>query len=114
MARFTGIPSLPQSGLDDAQYRLLSALKENVELLVGSRGERDLSSKAVTVGSVSASVPPSGITNLSARGAKVTISGQTVPSLADYTVLLRDVQTLINDVNALRGTLNTLLAELKR
>ncbi len=114
MARFTGIPSLPQSGLDDAQYRLLSALKENVELLVGSRGERDLASKAVTVGALSTSAAPAGITNLSARGAGFTISGQTVPSLADYTVLLRDVQTLINDVNTLRGTLNTLLAELKR
>lgn len=114
MARFTGIPSLPQSGLDDAQYRLLSALKENVELLIGSRGERDFSSKAVTVGAVSASSVPAGITNLSARGAGFTISGQTVPSLADYTALLRDVQTLVNDVNTLRGTLNTLLVELKR
>lgn len=115
MARFTGIPSLPQSGLDDAQYRLLSALKENVELLVGSRGERDLASKALTVGSVATVSPPvASITGVSARGSGFTISGQRVPSIDDHNALIRDVQLLISDVATLRTTINALLVELKR
>lgn len=115
MARFTGIPALAQSGLEEWQFRVLSALKENVELLTGTRGERDGASQALTKGAVSvASAPSATISSLSAKGSGFTISGQTVPSLADYNALLRDTQTLINDVAALRATLNTLIADLKR
>ena len=30
MARFTGIPSLPQVGVEEWQYRFLNAMKQNV------------------------------------------------------------------------------------
>lgn len=115
MARFTGIPALAQTGLDEQQFRVLSALKENVELLTGTRGERDGASRALTKDAVSvASAPTASISSLSAKGAGFTISGQSVPSLADYNALLRDTQTLLNDIAALRATLNTLITDLKR
>ena len=38
MSRFTGIPSLPQVGVEEWQSRILGAMKQNIELLIGTRG----------------------------------------------------------------------------
>ena len=38
--RYSGIPAVPTTGVDEWQVRMLSAIKENVELLAGIRGER--------------------------------------------------------------------------
>jgi hypothetical protein len=114
MARFTGIPNLPQVGVDEWQFRVLGAMKQNIELLIGTRGEQDLSSRAILKSSVSIpSAPDPSIRSVSAIGSGLTISGARVPSLADYQALVRDVQLLVNDVAALRGTVNTLLTQLR-
>lgn len=114
MARFTGIPSLPQVGVEEWQYRFLSAMKQNVELLIGTRGEQDLSSRAVLSSSVKLpAAPEPSIRAVSAVGSGFTIGGAQVPSLADYQALVKDVQTLVNDVAQLRGALNTLLSQLR-
>jgi len=53
MARFTAIPSIPQSGVDYWQVQTLTAIKENLELLTGTGTELDRASKAITGGQVS-------------------------------------------------------------
>lgn len=114
MSRFTGIPSLPQVGVEDWQYRFFGAIKQNVELLIGTRGEQDLSSRALLKSSVAiTSAPEPSIRSVSAVGSGFTISGAQVPSLSDYQLLVRDVQSLTNDVAQLRAALNTLISQLR-
>lgn len=114
MSRFAGIPSLPQVGVEEWQYRFLSAMKQNVELLVGTRGEQDLSSRAVLTSSVRiTSAPEPSVRGLSAVGSGVSISGAQVPSLSDYQALVKDVQLLTNDVAQLRAAVNTLISQLR-
>jgi hypothetical protein len=112
--RFAAIPAIPQAGLTNWQGSVLSALKENVELLTGARRGGGTSGQAVYRGQVSVSSPASQkMTRTSAQGTGYTISDVTVPSLDDYTKLLSDVQTLADDVAALRATVNTLITQLK-
>jgi hypothetical protein len=114
MARFTGIPNLPQVGVDEWQYRILGAMKQNIELLIGTRGEQDLSSRALLSSTVRIqSAPEPSIRGVSAVGSGLSISGAQVPSLADYQALVKDVQLLVNDVAVLRATVNTLLSQLR-
>lgn len=114
MARFTGIPSLPQSGVDEWQYRVLGAMKQNIELLIGTRGEEDSSSRALLKSSVAVgSAPEPSLRSVSAVGSGFTISGAQVPSLADYQKLVSDMQSLVNDVANLRATVNTLISQLR-
>lgn len=47
MADFYQIPTIPTSGVEDWKIRTLGALKQNVELLTGTRGEADNASRAV-------------------------------------------------------------------
>jgi len=56
--RFAAIPSIPQTGLTDWQFFTLQALKEDVELLIGARGEKDRASQAVVKGALSVDAPP--------------------------------------------------------
>jgi hypothetical protein len=114
MARFTAIPSIPSGTVTDWQSQLLNALKEDVELLCGIRGEADLQSAAVTKGNIGVkSAPTPTFTRVSATGNGYTISGQRVPDLDDYGKLISDVQLLANDVANLRATVNTLISQLK-
>lgn len=114
MARFTGIPSLPQIGVEEWQYRILSAMKQNIELLVGTRGEADAASRALTKSTITITkVPEPSIRAVSAVGSGFTISGAQVPALADYQALVRDVQLLVDDVAQLRSTVNTLISQLR-
>ena len=45
MARFTALPALPTSGVPDWEQQTLSALKLNIELLLGQINRNDLSSQ---------------------------------------------------------------------
>ena len=111
--RFTAIPSIPQGGLNDWQFNTLTAIKENLELLIGSRGS-DNSVRAVLGGQVTVSNPAAQtLTRVTAQGTGFTIGGATVPSLDDYSKLVSDVQQLANDVANLRATVNTLINQLK-
>ena len=58
MARFVAVPGLPEEGLSDAQSILITAIKQNVELLAGLRDEADLQSKAVTKGDITVNLQP--------------------------------------------------------
>lgn len=114
MARFTAVPAVPQGGLSDWQTILIGAVKENVELLTGLRGEIDLASKAVTQGQVTVlTMSDQDMRQISAKGAGFTISGQQVVSLEDYGKLLTDVQTLANDLAYTRAVLNALIKQVR-
>lgn len=114
MARFTAIPAVPQGGLTDWQSVLISAVKENVELLTGTRGEADLASKAVVRGQVTLqTMGDQDMRQVSAKGAGFTISGQEVAGLEDYGKLLTDVQTLANDLAYTRAVLNALIQQIR-
>ena len=112
--RFTGVPELPQSNIPAWQASILGALKEDVELLIGQRGEVDSNSKAVTQGAVS--VPELGVQSMqqvSAKGNGFNISSSDVAALDDFVKLISDVQTLANDLKSTRDTLNALIRQIK-
>jgi hypothetical protein len=114
MGRFTGIPALPASGLEPAQARLLAALKENVELLTGSRGELDGFSRALTQGQIRLSpLPQADFTGVTATGDGFTIQGANVAALEDYQRALQDIQRLGRDVEVLRQYVVALANQLR-
>jgi hypothetical protein len=113
-SRYTAIPAVPLVGVEEWQSQLLNAIRENVELLTGARGETDRASAALNRASLNVSVPPAQtMTRISASGSGVTISGANVPILEDYTQLLADVQRLANDVANLRATVEILVIQLR-
>lgn len=113
-ARYVAIPAVPLAGVEEWQARLLNALKENVELLTGARGEPDSASAAVNLSRLSVDTPPAQVMRqVSARGSGVTISGANVPLLEDYNQSLADLQRLANDVAALRATVEILIRQLR-
>jgi len=112
--RFSAIPAIPQQGLMDWQFVTLNAMKENLELLIGARGNSAVSAAAITRGSVTvADAPTQTMQRVTAEGTGFTISGVTVPSLEDYGKLVTNVQQLANDVATLRNTVNALINQLK-
>jgi hypothetical protein len=114
MARFSAIPNPPQSEMSGWQYYMLNALKENVELLTGARGEKDNASRAITKAAVTvAQAPAQTMRQVTAQGAAVNLDGAVVPAMDDYIELLKNVQALANDVATLRATLNTLIGQLR-
>lgn len=108
---FPTIPTIPQQGLTDWEFRTLNAMRENIELLTGARTSVNA---AVTRGSIGVgNVPAATLQRVTAEGIGFTIQNVSVPSLNDYTKLVSDVQQLTNDVAALRQTLNTLVSQLR-
>ncbi len=114
MARFTPIPNPPQSDIQPWLSFTLTAMKENIELLAGLRGEKDGASTAVLKSAVTIrAVPTQKMTRVSAQGAGITVSGASVPTLSDYVTVVRDLQSLAQDVANLRSTVETLISQLR-
>jgi len=107
MPRFVAIPELPVSGLLDFQALLFGAMKENVELLSGTRGEADLSSRAIVRGDIG--VEQLGTQNL----VQINTSNSALPPTAGFVDLRNDVQTLANDLFRTRQAFDLLIANLK-
>lgn len=115
MSRFTAIPAIPQTGLTDWQFNTLNAMKENLELLIGSRNEKDGASRALTKSSITTALAPTqSMQRVTAEGVGFTISGVNVVALSDYEKLVVNVQQLANDVAVLRNTLNNVITQLKQ
>ena len=113
-SRYTAVPAVPLVGIEEWQSQLLNALKENVELLTGTRGEPDLASVAINRARLTVAVPPTQeMVQVSANSSGVTISGANVPVLEDYAQLITDVQKLANDVANLRATVEVLITQLR-
>lgn len=58
MTTFYPIPAIPTSGVEDWKVRTIGALKQNVELLTGTRGEADNASRAVLQSAVTLTEVP--------------------------------------------------------
>jgi len=99
-ARFVGIPAIPLQDMADWEAQVFHSIKENVELLCGTRGEADEASKAITKGNIS-------VSSMEQQSMRV-ISG--IAALAD---LVDATQVLANDLAEQRDTLNTLIEQLK-
>ena len=114
MSRFSGIPAIPFTGLDPATARVLSSLKENVELLTGGRGEEGQISRALTRGQVNLRpLPQPAFGNMTAQADGFNIQGADVVSLSDYRRALDDIQRLARDVEVLRQYVDTLTQQLR-
>jgi len=111
-ASYTVIPTIPQQGLTEWEYRTLSAMRENLELLTGVRSGAQ-GAAAVTRGSISVAAPPATLQRVTAEGVGYTINNVTVPSLEDYVKLINNVQQLTNDVATLRQVVAGLITQLK-
>tara|TARA_R100001594_G_scaffold54753_3_gene88340 strand:+ start:605 stop:964 length:360 start_codon:yes stop_codon:yes gene_type:complete len=112
--RFTGIPAVPHEGLTDLQTQIFSSVKENVELLTGTRGEADLASRAVVRGEISVNtMPDQNLRQVTAKGVGVSISSNDVPTFADYNKLRQDVQTLADDLAYTRSVINLLVRQIR-
>lgn len=111
MPNFTPIRDVPQQGLSEWEFSLLSALKENVEVMTGTRqsGVHVLTNDMV-------SVQPQDVQQMkqvTATGAGINISGSLVAEYNDYVKLINNVQTLANDVARLQYVVNSLLNVLR-
>jgi len=114
MADYRPIPKIPQQDVSPWMYEVLTALAENMEVLVGVRTD---SVRAVTSDSIT--VVPQALQflkRITADGSGYTAplgGGSQVPTLADHVKLAQDVQSVINDVTRIESALNTLLAQLR-
>lgn len=114
MARFVSIPAVPQANVDYATAQLLDALKQNVELLTGGRGESDGASRAIIRGSLTVTAPADPTFRaLTATGAGFVVGGVSVPAATDYVALLRDVERLAADVEVLGKVVSLLIRQMR-
>tara|TARA_R110000765_G_scaffold188233_1_gene293663 strand:+ start:3530 stop:3883 length:354 start_codon:yes stop_codon:yes gene_type:complete len=114
MSRFVATPEVVD-GIDPWLSSALSATKENVELLTGTRNEADLRSRAllrgdVTVRQVGAQVLGT-VTLLTPDGYTIGGVGD-VAELAAFRALRDDVQVLANDLYYTRLALDLLIRNL--
>jgi hypothetical protein len=111
MPTFASIRDVPQIGLSEWEYALLAALKENVEVLMGTRqaGARAIMSDQITV----VVQDNQQLKQVTAKGDGFDIGGQKVAGLADHVLLIQDVQGVANDVARLQNVVNTLLQQMK-
>jgi len=114
MANITPIRDIPQQGLSEWEYAVLAAIKENVETIYG---QRQGGVGAVFTDKVASAVQAQNLQQMiqvSAVGAGFTITGSDVAGLADYRLLINDVQTLANDVARIVTVLNTLIEAMSK
>ena len=116
--RFTSVQAVPQGGFTDYKTVLIGAVKENIELLTGLRGEADVVSKAITQGQVTVNqMGQQKMQQVTAKGdgSTITISGTAydLANLSDVRKLIVDVQTLAGDVAEMRATLNFLIKQMR-
>ena len=115
MPRFTGVPTVPTTGIPELQANLFGALKENVELLTATRGESDLISKALIRGDVTAkqvgTQEMGTVQNVSPEGFSGShVDANEIASLVAFRALKTDVQQLANDLFRTRQALDLLIA----
>jgi hypothetical protein len=120
MPQFQGIPAIPPQQIQQWQYDVLSAMKENLEILMGVRGTNGSrgTGRAITNDTVGVDAADrQTMKQLSARGDffTLTTTGGDIqfPQLQDYVKLLNDVQQLAIDVANIQNALNALLQNMK-
>jgi predicted ATP-dependent serine protease len=112
--RFVATPEIPTTGIPELMANILSALKENVELLTATRGEPNSESRVVARGDITASQLDTqslvSVQNVSPPGfTGPHVDANQIASLAAINGLKNDVQTLANDLAETRIALNLLI-----
>lgn len=113
MPQFAPLREVPTTGLNEWESALLNAMKENIELLIGTRASGVKAVMTDVLASKIKAVDNLTIKQITAVGAGFNISGSNVPSLADYNLLRQDVQAIINDLARVQTTLNNLIQALE-
>lgn len=108
---YSAVPPVPQGEITDWEFRFLTAIKQNVEVLTGQRpgGGGAIVNTQITIQPMNAMQ----FQQVTASSVGVTISGSNLPLLAEFVKLMVDVQTLGADVATLRATVNALILQLK-
>ncbi len=111
MANFSPIRDVPATGLSEWESTMLNAMKENIEIMTGTRqsGVRVITSDNIKV----ASLNPQVAAAVTGTGQFATLSGVDVPTYAEYLTLRNDVQLLMNDLYYTREAINSLLTQLR-
>lgn len=109
MPSFSPIRDVPQQGTTEWQYAMLSAMKENIELLTGQRS----TARAVTNDSVNVALASMNLKQVTAQGKGFATSGGNCAQYEDYVQLYQNVITLANDLYNTQQVLNTLIQQLK-
>lgn len=112
MANFTPIRDIPQQGLSEWEWAVLSAMKENLEIMMGARqsGVRAVTTDLITTPQLSGA----SYQQMLAEGKGASYSGS--PNFAtydDYVKLIQSVVNLAYDVQQLRNTVNSLIQQLR-
>ncbi len=115
MPQFQGIPAIPSEQIPQWQYDILSAMKENIEIMLGQRGPgRVVTNDTIGVEPAERQL----MKQLSARGDYYTINTSggpiDVPARSDYIKLLNDMQQLAVDVANIQNALNALLQNIRK
>lgn len=114
MPQYQSLPAIPNEKIPQWMYDLLTAVKEDLEIIMGTRGP----GRAVTNDSVT--VKPQQwqtMTQISAQGDYVNsaagLAANGCPTIADHIKLMNDVQNLATDVAKLVDGFNTLIAQIR-
>jgi hypothetical protein len=111
MPRFANMGAIPNENIPQWQYDLLLAMKENIEILMGTRGPgRANTNDSIGVAPQEWQV----MKQISARAEGTTNAAVGVPTFADYVRALNDLQQLAADVAKISQGLNVLLENLRR
>ena len=109
---FPAIRDIPQTGVPTWQYEILAQMKEAIEVLSGqtaSGNYKAILNTDITV----AQADNVYIKRVSAQGAGYNISGSLVADLADYRLLVQNVQDLITSMIYLQQQVNSLIEQLE-
>ena len=110
--RYVATPEVPSTEIV-AQSILLSAFKENVELLTGTRGESDFASMAIVRGDLTVNqVGQQEMINVNRSSVVEPANTAAAASAATINDLRNDVQVLANDLFTTRQTLDLLIRNL--
>jgi len=110
--RHVAVPEIPEELLD-WQAILFSAIKENVELLTGTRGESDLASLAIVRGDITVQkIGNQQMTTINTSNNLTPTAFNECAPLDAFVDLRTDVQTLAADLAETRRALDALVQNL--
>lgn len=112
--RFIAVPELPETGLQPWEPPVLGSMKENIDLLTGTRGEPDKRSRALVRGDITVnSLGTQTMRNIALISPDgFTISSTEVAGLDAFRALKEDVQSLANDLDRTRQAFDLLVKNL--
>jgi len=128
MAKFTAMPAIPSSGVPDWEVQTLSAIKANIELLLGQLNKSNLDTQAVLNKSFDltdpglsriTSITPISISDIgymtvSGTNLIITNSGSwnSIPTTLATCGYYDDLQLIKNDIANIRAAVEALVSKL--